>query len=60
MSCRLNRQAYQRLIQEDIDWLLRQPRSLERDHVHEILLWMLDNRPAVDRTGEAVHREREI
>lgn len=34
---KLSRQAYAQLIQEDIDWLLKQPRTLERDHIILIL-----------------------
>lgn len=38
MSGQLNRHAYRKLVQEDIDWLLAQPRTLERDHIHAVLL----------------------
>jgi hypothetical protein len=37
MSSTLNRQAYEQLIAEDLEWLLKQPRSLERDHIEAIL-----------------------
>lgn len=37
MSSRLTRAAYTDLINEDIEWLLRMPRSLERDHVLMVL-----------------------
>lgn len=30
---RLSRAAYQRLVDEDVAWLLRQPRTLEREHI---------------------------
>lgn len=33
----MNRQAYQGLIDGDIEWLLRQPRDLERDHIEVVL-----------------------
>ena len=33
MGMIVNREAYQKLIDEDIEWLLKQPRSLERDHI---------------------------
>ena len=33
----VNREAYQKLIDEDIEWLLKQPRSLERDHIAIVL-----------------------
>ena len=37
MSCKLNRAAYQKLVDEDVEWLLAQPRALERDHVIDIV-----------------------
>ena len=33
----MNREAFQRLVDEDMAWLLAQPRSLERDHIEAIL-----------------------
>lgn len=29
--------AYQKLIDGDMEWLLRQPRDLERDHIEVVL-----------------------
>lgn len=38
MSMTLNRAAYQRLIDEDVEELLaKMPRSLERDHIEQVL-----------------------
>ena len=37
MSGRLMREAYEKLIEEDIEWLMRQPRSLEQEHIKLIL-----------------------
>lgn len=37
MSGKMTRRAYEDLVRENIEWLLKQPRSLERDHIHEIL-----------------------
>ncbi len=37
MGTTLNRSAYEKLVAEDIEWLLRQPRTLERDHIEQIL-----------------------
>lgn len=34
---RVSRRAYQELIDGDIEWLLRQPRDLERDHIEAVL-----------------------
>ena len=37
MGVMINREAYQKLIDEDIEWLLKQPQSLERDHIVSVL-----------------------
>lgn len=37
MSCKLNRSAYQRLIDENIAWLMKFPRTLEREHTIFVL-----------------------
>ena|SRR5688572_21499065 len=37
MPSKLNRPAYERLIQEDIEWLLTMPRTLEREHIEALL-----------------------
>lgn len=37
MGGTLTRSAYEVLIKEDIEWLLKQPRSLERDHIITVL-----------------------
>lgn len=37
MSSRMNRDAFERLSAEDIAWAEAQPRTLERDHVIDIL-----------------------
>ncbi len=33
----VSRRVYQELIDGDIEWLLRQPRDLERDHIEAVL-----------------------
>jgi len=38
MSGRLTRSAYERLIEEDIAVLMQSPRTLERDHIKQVLL----------------------
>lgn len=35
---KLNRFAYEKLINSNIDWLRKQPPSLERDHIESIVL----------------------
>lgn len=37
MPIPLNRKAYQQLIDENLDWLDRQPRSCEREHIRQIV-----------------------
>ena len=37
MGSKLMRHAYERLIAEDLEWLERQPHSLERDHIRVVL-----------------------
>lgn len=37
MSLTLNQETYAKLIEEDIDWLLKQPCSLKRDHIIAVL-----------------------
>ena len=37
MGTMMNRDAYQKLVDENIEWLMKQPRSLERDHIVEIV-----------------------
>lgn len=49
MGCRLNRKSYARLIQEDIEWLMKQPRTLERDHIKMILKWSINELYGVDK-----------
>ena len=34
----LNREAYTKLVDEDLTWLRKQPRTLERDHIEAVLL----------------------
>ena len=37
MSVLISPEAYKRLLQGDLDWLLKQPESLEKDHIEAIL-----------------------
>lgn len=40
---RMNRTTYEQLISEDLEWLLKQPRSLERDHIEAIVRRSVDH-----------------
>ena len=42
MSMQLCKEAYQKLIDEDIEWLLKQPRDVERDHIEAVLKKSVD------------------
>lgn len=37
MGTTMNRDAYERIIKEDIEWLLRQPKGIIRDHIQAVL-----------------------
>lgn len=37
MSRKLNELAYRKLIEEDLEWLDKQPRTLERQHIESIV-----------------------
>ena len=37
MSVLISPEDYKRLLQGDLDWLLKQPESLEKDHIKAIL-----------------------
>lgn len=37
MSSKMTKKAYEQIIAEDIAWLEKQPRTLERDHIIEIV-----------------------
>ena len=37
MSVLISPEAYKRLLQGDLDWLLKQSKSLEKDHIEAVL-----------------------
>lgn len=37
MSCTIDKEAFQNLINGDLEWLMKQPRTLERDHIESLL-----------------------
>jgi hypothetical protein len=58
MPTELNRAAKIQLFAEDLEWLMQQPRTLERDHIADVLKahireYQSDRCPA---TGGAEHR----
>lgn len=42
MTMKLNKQAFEQLVREDIEWLREQPNCLERRHIEDILEWCVD------------------
>lgn len=58
MGTRMNRQAYERLIKEDLEALSALPDTLERDHISQVLAWsILANfgRPGAEPLGLKCH-----
>jgi hypothetical protein len=45
MPTKMNREAWYAFLRRDMEWLLRMPRSLERDHIYSCMLWLLNNKP---------------
>lgn len=43
----VNSAAYRQLVDEDLEWLRKQPRTLERDHIEVILKWHIEHASAV-------------
>ena len=37
MSVLISPEVYKKILQEDLDWLLKQPKSLEKDHIEAVL-----------------------
>lgn len=51
MVLTLNRRTYNKLIDENIEWLLQQPRTLERDHIELILRAEIRGRKVCPKCG---------
>lgn len=43
MASKVNRLTYEKMVQEDIEWLDKQPKTLERDHIRLILQHSVDH-----------------
>lgn len=52
MSSRLTRAAYKRMVDENIAWLDKQPRTLERDHIRTVLERAVDYEYGPDHDGD--------
>jgi len=42
MGTKMNKESYQKLIDEDLEWLNQQPRTLERMHIADIVKESID------------------
>ena len=42
MGTKMNKESYQKLIDEDLEWLNKQPRTLERIHIADIVKESID------------------
>ena len=51
----INSPTYKKLIDENLEWLLKMPRTLERDHIEQVLRWHSQNAAVVT----AFEREKE-
>lgn len=60
MTMKVTRSAYEELIQEDIDWLMKQPRTLERDHIILIVKQSPEVEYDIADKIERLERELEI
>jgi hypothetical protein len=58
MSFKMSRSAYQKLIDEDIAWLMEQPRTLERDHIVQILRHSVETYYEPERKGGGLLLDR--
>ena len=58
MPTTLNKAAYKQLIDEDIEWLKKQPRSLERDHIEVILTWSISMKSEMDKQTSMLFKDR--
>ena len=45
MPCTLNKAAWEKLIDEDVEWLDFQPDTLECKHIRQILEWVKKHKP---------------
>ena len=52
MPCTLNKATWEKLIDEDIDWLDKQPDTLECKHIRQILEWTKKHKP--DKEAERI------
>lgn len=52
----INASAYRKLIEENIAWLMAMPRTLERDHIEQVLKWHSKNAAVVTAFEREIER----
>lgn len=57
MAGTLNMKAYVQLFEEDLEWLSKQPRTLEREHIIDCLRWMRDHKHEIEAVEAAEEGE---
>ena len=55
----LNQKSWELMIDENIEWLLQQPRTLERDHIESVLRWTRKHKPKIPLTPNRDFYEEE-
>lgn len=64
MGTTLNRRAYERMIEENLTWLMSQPRTLERDHIEAIVRRSADHEyrppPSISDQAQRAEKDAEI
>ena len=48
----LNAAAWDQIMRENLEWLMQQPKSLERDHIQIVLEWARRNKTLIDTTAD--------
>jgi hypothetical protein len=48
----MNAAAWEKIIGENLEWLMQQPRSLERDHIQVIMEWARRHKTLIDSTAD--------
>jgi hypothetical protein len=48
----LNAAAWEEIMRENLEWLMQQPPSLERDHIQIILEWARRNKKLLDSRAD--------
>lgn len=57
MAGQLNNNAMRRLLEEDLTWLLAQPRTLERDHIEAVLQERINGTKESERLADLLSRQ---